>query len=137
MTVKSLQIMDCSKAEFFFPKLLLDSSTEDVDAVPMNARETEDAVWGEIGYAFSEPVSRSDSVAEYAPTQVLAEAFRMHGCDGICYKSLLGTGRNFALFDLNAADLINCTLHRAEKISFQFEQAGNTYYMNHPDITKR
>src|SRR5882724_5667367 len=59
--VRRLQIMDCSKAAQFFPRILLDPSTEDFDIPPMSPQEREDAVWGEIGYALSEPVTRSDS----------------------------------------------------------------------------
>ena len=84
--------------------------------------EWEDRVWGEIGYAFSEPCERSDSIAEYAPTQVLAEAFRKDGCDGICYKSLVGEGRTFALFDLDSAEMLSRTLFQTTKVSFEFKE---------------
>ena len=59
------------------------------------------AVWSAINEAFSRPVTRSDDVAEYAPTQLLAEAFRTRlGRDGRLYGSNLGKGKNIALFDL-------------------------------------
>ena len=121
--------MDCSKAELYFP-FSWNQSTDEFELPHMTAQEKEDAVWGAIGYSFSEPVTPSDITAEYAPTQVLAEAFRKQGCDGIRYKSLLGAGHNFALFDLSSAELINCGLYEAKKISYEFEQAGNPYFVS-------
>jgi len=136
--IRSLKIMDCSEAKRYFPSIVGFPLDAEFEIPPMSPREKEDAVWGEIGYAFSEPVTRSDSTAEYVPTQVLAEAFRKDGCDGIRYRSLLGTGHNFALFDLNSAELVNCSLFETAKISFAFEQARNTYYVtrHYPDTPK-
>jgi hypothetical protein len=42
----------------------------------------------------------------------------------------LGKGHNITLFDLEAADLINCTLYEAKKISFEFTQTYNTYFIS-------
>jgi hypothetical protein len=91
--------------------------------------DIEAEVWGDIAGAFSTPVAEDEPHIEYVPTQVLAEAFRRHGYDGIVYKSLLnGGGKNFALFDLEAADLANCTLYQASSVSFDFQQVDNTYF---------
>ena len=92
----------------------------------------EEAVWAEIDKAFSEPVDVDESSAEYAPTQILTEAFRKHGFDGVVYKSRLGKGLNVALFDINAAELVNCCLYKVESLEFKFEQAGNPYFLNRP-----
>src|SRR5208337_4985358 len=73
---------------------------------PADPNEREIAVWGEIDGAFSKPVTPDESVADYIPTQILAEFFKKNGFDGIAYRSSLGKGHNIALFDLNAADLI-------------------------------
>ncbi|MQM37651.1 hypothetical protein KBTX_01652 [wastewater metagenome] len=91
--------------------------------------QREKATWGDIDQAFSEPVTSGDSTADYAPTQILAEAFRRHGYDGIAYKSVLGRGFNVALFNVNAADLINCFLFEAKKVSFEFSETGNPYFV--------
>jgi hypothetical protein len=86
-------------------------------------------VWSDIAKAFSKPVDADEPYIEYVPTQVLAEAFRRHGYDGIAYRSLLnGGGVNFALFDLEAADLMNCGLYEASSISFDFHQVDDTYF---------
>jgi len=91
--------------------------------------QREKAVWGDIDKAFSEPASSGESTADYAPTQIIAESFRRHGYDGIAYKSVLGTGFNVALFNLNAADLINCFLYEAKKLVFEFDETGRPYFV--------
>jgi hypothetical protein len=92
-------------------------------------KEGEKCVWSDINRAFSEPVTRSDDVAEYAPTQVLAEAFRGAGYDGIAYGSKLGAGKTIAIFDLAAAELANCHLYRVEAVNLEFSMAANPYYV--------
>ena len=89
----------------------------------------EEMVWGDINRAFSEPVTRTDDVAEYAPTQVLAECFRNAGYDGIAYGSKLGKGTSIAIFDLAAADLANCHLYRVEGVNLVFSMAANPYFV--------
>jgi len=79
-----------------------------------------EAVWGEIAYAFSEPVITSDEKADYAPTQILAETFRKAGCDGIRYKSRLGRGHSFAVFDVDKAALINCGVYETKGSPLSF-----------------
>jgi len=92
-------------------------------------QEREIAVWGDIDEAFSRPVTPNDSIADYVPTQILAELFKNNGFDGIAYRSSLGKGHNIVLFDLNAADLIKCALHQAKEISFSFSQVSNPYFV--------
>lgn len=62
-------------------------------------------------------------LTDYVPTQVIAELFRVQGFDGLAYRSSLGDGHNVGLFDLGAADPVNCFLHRTIEIKFTFEQA--------------
>lgn len=61
-------------------------------------------------------------------TQVIAEKFRHEGFDGVVYKSLLGQGFNIALFDLEAAEIRSCELHRTEKINCEFKLDGNPWF---------
>jgi hypothetical protein len=96
---------------------------------PPDAESRERAVWGEISYAFSEPVTASDEKADYAATQILAEAFRSIGCDGIRYKSRLGQGNSIALFDLESADLMECGVFQTRELLFAFSLAGNPYHI--------
>jgi hypothetical protein len=98
--------------------------------------EHEKVVWGEIAYAFSHPVQTSETSADYAPTQILAEAFQKAGYEGIAYKSLLGEGHNVAMFDLDMADVINGALCKISGVSYQIDQADNPYYISkyYPEI---
>lgn len=89
----------------------------------------EQHVWGDINRAFSQPVTRNDDVAEYAPTQVLAEAFRIAGYDGIVYGSKLGTGKTVAIFDLATAELANCHLYKVDGVKLDYNMAANPYYL--------
>src|ERR1017187_3368620 len=82
----------------------------------------EEYVWGDINRAFSEPVTRTDDVAEYAPTQVLAEAFRSADYDGIVYGSKLGTGMTVAVFDLTAGRLVARQLCRVKGVRLEFSE---------------
>jgi hypothetical protein len=82
---------------------------------------------GSLG--FSRPVTPDEPVTEYVPTQILAEAFRAHGYDGIGYRSLLGKGLNFALFDCAVAELINCGLYETNAIEFKFDQCNHPYFI--------
>jgi hypothetical protein len=85
--------------------------------------ERQRQVWQDIDRAFSQPVTRTDDVASYAPTQVIAEFFRENGLDGVAYGSSLGPGHNVALFDLNVANLVSRELVviRSVKLGFDFE----------------
>jgi len=98
----------------------------------------ESAVWSDIDRAFSEPVTPSDGVADYVPTQIIAEVFRTNGFDGIAYRSRFGKkGFNVALFDLAIAEVINCSLYEAKDLSFYFEQSGNTHFSKKHSDTLR
>lgn len=103
------------------------------------AEDIEKAVWLDINEAFSEPVERGDSSLDYVPTQILAEAFKRHGFDGIAYKSSYGEdGFNVALFDVRAADLINCGLYRIKDVSVVMTEQDNPYFVSkhYPATTK-
>ncbi len=113
-TKKALRILNCSSANPGFP-FHLDEPASD---------EREAANWQLIAQAFSQPVTRNDLLADYAPTQILAETFRRAGFDGIAYHSALGLGHNVAIFDLNGADVVRCQLFRVKSVSIVSEEAG-------------
>lgn len=81
------------------------------------------AVWRDIDNAFSEPTQASDSNSDYAPTQIISEYIKSKGYDGIAYKSALADGHNLALFNLDVAEIINCTVYKTSTIKFEFEHA--------------
>ncbi len=84
--------------------------------------ERERANWRDIDRAFSRPVTPHEQVANYVPTQVLAELFRNESLDGIVYRSALGSGHNVAIFDLTAADVVSCGLFLVRSVSFDVRQ---------------
>ena len=92
-----------------------------------DAEEKEQAVWADIDKAFSEPITVNDRVADYIPTQIIAEFFKTEGFDGIFYKSMLGEGYNVVLFDIKSATLVNCSLYEVKNISFDFQIAASPY----------
>jgi hypothetical protein len=84
-----------------------------------------DGIWIAIDQAFATPVSKEDETREYIPTQILAELFKSAGYDGLVYKSLLSAdGFNFALFDLNVADVIDSALFNMNGMKFDFQYSG-------------
>jgi hypothetical protein len=89
--------------------------------------EKEKDVWWSVNQAFLEPVTRADDMADYAPTQILAETFREAGFDGIKYGSRLGSGKNFAVFDLTAAKLACCEIYRLEALNPRFSKQSHSY----------
>lgn len=112
--LRDLRLIDCSsdaKKEFGF--------LEVIQSREVAPDRLERQVWYDINQAFAEPVTRTDDVADYAPTQILAEAFRDAGFEGIIYGSRLGSGKTVAIFDVFSADLINCELHRVESVEFK------------------
>lgn len=111
-TVGTLRLIDCSKhpsGAFAY----YEGEPED--------KKKQMAVWADIDRAFSQPVTPSDQSADYVPTQILAELFKSNGFDGVHYKSALSkNGFNIALFDTNAATMVDCCVCRVEKIQFSF-----------------
>jgi|SRR5208283_648712 len=130
--MRELAVVDCSRDKRNFSHWLIRSKQ-------VSAQEREQIVWGEIAYAFSRPVTPNEPITEYVPTQILAEAFRAHGYDGIVYRSLLGDGLNVALFDCAAAELINCGLYETNSVSFKFDQCSNPYFVrkHYPELKKQ
>ena len=112
MTLKDRTLVNCSVGRDYEPDI----------------PKREKTVWDEIDLAFSEPINPDDSSANYVPTQILAEAFRSKGYDGIAYKSALGKGLNIALFDIMVAELVNCHLYQVKKVSFEFIMVGSPYW---------
>jgi hypothetical protein len=92
--------------------------------------EIEKVVWSDIDRAFSEPMTRSDDSADYIATQILSELFKREGFGGVAYRSNFGEeGYNIALFDLEAADLINCALYKVDSIDVKFSESDHRYFV--------
>ncbi|KRP88636.1 hypothetical protein AOQ73_27945 [Bradyrhizobium pachyrhizi] len=83
-----------------------------------------------IDQAFVTPIGKDVESKEYIATQISAELFKAAGFGGIVYKSLLtDEGFNLALFDLDAADVINCGIFSASSMRFEFKESGNPYFV--------
>jgi RES domain len=127
--LRDCTLIDCSKTHRGFPIYF-----EEPDVA-----EREKAVWTGIDRAFAEPATRQDDTADYAATQIIAELFKRQGFDGIAYKSNFGEdGHNVALFDLDAADLINCTICKVDKVDIEYEERDNRYFVtkHYPKLSK-
>jgi len=119
--LRDLTVVDCSADSlqgWFYGK--------DYGKEPPPGRR-EEQVWGDINRAFSEPVARADDVADYAATQVLAEALRFGGFDGIVYGSKLGPGNNVAIFDRVAAHPINGYLIQVDSLNPVFSRQTESW----------
>lgn len=118
--LRNLTVVDCTSTE-------PGDAWNSLSAAEPEAERREEFVWGYINMAFSQPVDRNDDVAEYAPTQFLAEAFRMKGYDGLMYRSRLGRGNTVALFDLDAARLVSRQLCRVEEVNLSYCDESTLY----------
>jgi hypothetical protein len=116
-TLRELRLVNCITNQngfLFYPK-------------EPSAEKREESVWTDIDRAFARPVSPSDDIADYVPTQIIAELFKAKNFDGVVYRSSLGEGHNVALFDLDVAKLVSCFLFQVESISFEFQESANPY----------
>lgn len=120
-TNRDLRVVDCTNDADKNPLYL--------DKEPSPAKR-EKAVWAHIARAFTEPVTRDDDIAEYAPTQIIAERFRSKGLDGIAYRSSFGTDKfNLALFSIDVAEPVMCSLHKLKDVKLDYDEIANPYYV--------
>ena len=94
----------------------------------------EQAVWRAIGREFSKPASPDLGVAEYAPTQVLAEHFKGLGYDGVAYKSKLGSGINLAFFDIDSLEIHDVRLYPVKAVNVEIGEMENSYVVKRRKI---
>jgi hypothetical protein len=113
--MKQVTVVDCTLPATF-------------DLKSQTQEQLEDNSWYVLNEAFSLPVFQAEDVADYAPTQYVAEAFRAAGYDGIMYTSQVGNGKNVALFDVHAAEVASRQLRRSKKLSFAFAEVGAVSY---------
>ena len=103
--------------------------TEDLGGILLeehpSAEKLDKHVWNEISRAFARPVNRDDQEFAYLPTQILAEAFKAEGFDGLAYRSGLERGTNVALFDACIAKPIHRFVYSLKKVRYDFEAAPN------------
>lgn len=110
--LKEVTLVDCTQAADF-----------NLDK-PMTQQRLESNNWHVLNEAFSLPVFQAEDVADYAPTQYIAEAFRAAKYDGIMYESKVGIGKNIAIFDPAIAEVVSRQLRQANKPTFSFSKVG-------------
>ncbi|WP_205747717.1 RES family NAD+ phosphorylase [Desulforhopalus sp. IMCC35007] len=118
-TLKKMKLVDCSVNTNKFTIYFKEPSP----------KKREEAVWADIDTAFSKPMTNTDRVADYVPTQVMAEFFKHNGFDGIAYKSMLAEGHNIVFFDLDSIKLLSCHLFDLKDLKFKFNESANPYYV--------
>lgn len=116
-TVRSLKVIDCS---------LFHNVAGRAQGIPSG--DSLEDIWRDIDHAFAQPVLRSDNTADYVPTQLIAEFFRLEGFEGIIYGSAFTEeGRNIALFDIGAADQIDACLFEVTGAKFDFTPINESF----------
>ncbi len=122
-TSRPLRIVDCSRCEID-PLVWTGRDFDMLFKVrPPSPEETTEIVWRWIDLAFSQPVDRDDSTADYVPTQIIAELFKTNGFDGMKYKSVFNGGKNLALFDLGSAEQVSeGKVVQITKVDLDFKQ---------------
>ncbi len=119
VTKKELSVIDCSNDRILYPKFYWDEPGDNIK---------EQHVWSDINEAFSSPVNPTEDLADYAPTQILADLFKREGYDGIVYESSLGEGKNVVLFDIDVADAVYCELQEVKSVKIESELYTNPSY---------
>jgi hypothetical protein len=118
-TMRELRVVNCT----------IDDHRNMIYSQEPDAGKRELAVWQAIDRAFARPLTVDDDMGDYAPTQVLAEAFREHGFDGVGYRSSLGPGHNLVFFELDAADIINRSLREIRGFGkLEHSNVGGTFH---------
>jgi len=120
---RDLRLVDCYSVPRHY------SFLECIFNPPSSQEEIGNAVWSMINEAFTKPVTNADEASDYVPTQILAEFFKSEGFDGVCFKSSMGCGHNFILFNLDDAEVVTCTVMETKAVSFEFSECANRYYV--------
>lgn len=123
--VRDLKIVNCWTDDLKRRKFTL-STGEEMSSVNYAPEDMDPVVWQDVDRAFSEPITINDDSSSYTPTQIIAELFSTNGFDGIAYRSAFGNGHNVALFDLDAAEIVEHTLllYKVKDLKVEFEELG-------------
>ena len=89
---------------------------------------------------FSIPVT-PESRTDYHLTQLLADAFRHLGFDAVCYRSSVGDGKNYVVFDPQLFNYVNRSgaVYKIKKLHYRQDKmipmGDDDDYMTRPDGT--
>lgn len=120
--VRDLVVIDCSRSAY-----------PEADVFDLrrgkSADDVEEMIWTDLSRSFSMPATVSEGSTDYVPTQVISETFRAAGHGGIAYKSGYGPyAKNFALFDLESANVIKRQLFYVSDLSIELKRGDATYW---------
>ncbi len=88
-----------------------------------DSQTKEKFVWHDIDEAFSEPITPSDDLADYVPTQILSEFFRREQFDGIVFRSSIGPGKNIVLFQSDDVQFVRSGIVRITELKHDYEES--------------
>lgn len=70
----------------------------------------------------AKPLRRQDSELDYLPTQYIADFIKSLGYDGICYKSTLSSGLNYAIFNSTKFKCVNTEVYLVESVQPKYNK---------------
>lgn len=76
------------------------------------------SLYSKLVSELSKPVSPDNSEIEYLPTQFLSELIKNQGYDGFSYKSALGPGDNYVIFDERNVSLNSIEFFQVDDIVY-------------------
>lgn len=92
----------------------------------LTPEQLEESIWASINGTFSQPVSPQDQPLHYVPTQYLAEVFKLHGFDGVGYRSSLNnSGFNIVLFNPECVKIQYSRTFRVDTIYYKCSETGS------------
>jgi hypothetical protein len=86
----------------------------------LSEAEHEEIAFRHIDHAFAKPVADTNDPVDYAPTQIIAEAIKFASYDGVCYRSSVADGLNYALFDTGCAKVEESEIRYTRSVKYQF-----------------
>jgi cold shock CspA family protein len=78
-----------------------------------------------LGTELTKPVSKDIAHLEYLSSQYLCEFIKSEGYDGVVYKSSLGDGDNYAIFDSNKLKPLKNDFYKVDDVKVVFQAIEN------------
>ncbi|WP_028393977.1 RES domain-containing protein [Bacillus cihuensis] len=81
------------------------------------------SLYQKLVFELSKPVSPDNSEIDYLPTQYLSELIKNEGFDGFMFKSSLGPGDNYVIFNEKNVDLNSVEFCKIDEIQYTVHQS--------------
>ncbi|MDH3973338.1 MAG: RES family NAD+ phosphorylase [Deltaproteobacteria bacterium] len=75
-----------------------------------------------LGEELEKPILPREANLEYLPTQYLSEFIKHSGFDGVVYKSSVGNGVNYAIFNDDQLEIVGVQLYDITDVSIEAEE---------------